>query len=171
MKPLAIAFHQKNSLSKSGLIAIVFSCAILGLSLFNYTQLKASEKIIDQQIVMLTAQKSQNQPQISKLEKIDQQSKQAIEETAKFLMYSWAPLFSALEEAQTHQVAMLSIVPDHINHTLVLALEAKNRVAMFDYVKQLQASVSLSHVHIVNHQVLTDVEGSPVQFEIEANIE
>lgn len=171
MKPLAIAFHQKTKLSKTGLIAILFSCAMLGVSLFKYMQFNAVERKIDKQIAMLDEQKSQYQPQISKLQKIDQQSKQAIDETAKFLMYSWAPLFSALEEAQTVDVAILSIMPDHINHTLMLTLEAKNRTAMFDYVKQLQTNDRLNNVHISKHQVLTDVEDLPVQFEIEANID
>jgi hypothetical protein len=171
MKPLAIAFHQKPSLSKTGLIAILFSCVMLGVSLVKYMQFNAIEKTIDKQIAMLDAQKSQYQPQISKFQKIDQQSKQAIDETAQFLMYSWAPLFSALEEAQTVDVAILSIMPDHINHTLVLALESKNRTAMFDYVKKLQTNNSLHNVHLSKHQVLIDVEDSPVQFEIEANID
>lgn len=170
MKPLALAFHQKPTLSIPAIIALIISGLIVSFGIMKYWQLHAMEKQIDEQIATKNTQYSQLKPEQNKLKKIDAQAKQAIDETAMSLMYSWVPLFVALEAAQTEEVAILTIAPNHISHILVLALEAKDRTAMFDYVKQLQINDNLSNVHIINHQILTDVEGQPVQFEIEAKL-
>ncbi len=79
----------------------------------------------------------------------------------------WGTLISMLEQASTPDVALLMLEPDAEQRALRLTGEARNRDAMFAYVRRLSAAGGLADVHLVSHQVQQDDPRHPVQFSLQ----
>jgi hypothetical protein len=73
-----------------------------------------------------------------------------------------------VERASTRDVALLQLQPDAESRLLRLTAEARNREAMFEYVRRLGAAPGLADTHVVSHQVQRDDPLRPVQFSVQA---
>src|SRR5262249_26327635 len=80
------------------------------------------------------------------------------------LTLPWASLIGAIEGAATRDVAILQLQPDAEHSVLRLTAEARNRDAMFEYLKRLGAARELTNVVLVSHQVQKDEPQQPIQF-------
>ena len=76
----------------------------------------------------------------------------------------------AIEQAATRDVAILQLQPDAETRSLKLIAEARQREAMFEYLRRLGAARGLSEVHIVSHQVQRDDPQRPIQFSLQASM-
>lgn len=85
------------------------------------------------------------------------------------LLTPWGELFRTLEQAQTDEVALLSIEPDAARGRLRLAGEAKNVEALADYLKRLQATTSIDGLRILMQQIKQNDPQQPIEFAIEAH--
>jgi Tfp pilus assembly protein PilN len=94
----------------------------------------------------------------------------AAEAVVRQLTLPWAALIETLERAATREVAVLQLQPDAHTRVLRLTAEARNREAMFAYVRRLAAAQSLAEVHVVSHQVQQDNPQKPIQFAVHAAI-
>ncbi|HYL25768.1 MAG TPA: hypothetical protein VEV21_15365, partial [Burkholderiales bacterium] len=72
-------------------------------------------------------------------ERLDEQAKNA-EAVVRQLTLPWASLIGAIEQAATRDVAILQLQPDAEQRVLRLTAEARNRDAMFEYLKRLGAA-------------------------------
>jgi hypothetical protein len=90
------------------------------------------------------------------------------EAVARQLALPWAALVHAIERAATREVALLQLQPDADKGVLRLTAEARNRAAMFGYVRRLAAAKHMSEVHLVSHQVQREDPRRPVQFTLQA---
>jgi len=86
------------------------------------------------------------------------------------LALPWGTLVLAIEQAATRDVALLQLQPDADSRLVKLTAEARNREAMFDYVRRLGAAPGLGEVHVVSHQVQRDDPRRPVQFSVQASM-
>lgn len=84
------------------------------------------------------------------------------------LALPWGALIVVLEQASTADVALLTLQPDAEQRLLRLTGEARDREAMFQYVRRLSAASVLAEVHLVNHQVQQQAAGQPIQFSVQA---
>src|SRR5262249_8208967 len=73
-------------------------------------------------------------------------------------------LIGAIEGAATRDVAILQLQPDAEHSVLRLTAEARNRDAMFEYLKRLGAARELTNVVLVSHQGQKDEPQQPIQF-------
>lgn len=102
-------------------------------------------------------------------ERLDEQAKSA-EAVVRQLTLPWASLVGAIEGAATRDVAILQLQPDAEHSVLRLTAEARNRDAMFEYLKRLGAARELTNVVLVSHQVQKDEPQQPIQFAVQAVI-
>lgn len=100
-------------------------------------------------------------------ERLDEQAKSA-EAVVRQLTLPWASLIGAIEQAATRDVAILQLQPDAEKGLLRLTAEARNREAMFEYLKRLGAARELTNVVLVSHQVQKDEPQQPIQFAVQA---
>jgi Tfp pilus assembly protein PilN len=172
LKSLALSFYSKPSISTTGAILLLVCSVFAGAGFYKQSQLVKASEAVSLKIAQLTQeihpnkQLSQHKNQMH----LEQAHLKDINKTANLLMFSWMPLLSALESAQSEHVALLSIEPDQNKHKLTISAEAKDRTAMFAYVKLLQNDTRISNVYIKRHDVQTSAEGQPIRFEIEAEM-
>lgn len=89
------------------------------------------------------------------------------------LALPWEPLFSALENINTLNIAgahvrLLAVEPNPGRHQLRLTAEATSTDAMLDYVKELSEQGMLKQVLLETHEQTHDGRVMPISFEIEA---
>jgi len=70
----------------------------------------------------------------------------------------------------TRDVAILQLQPDAEQRVLRLTAEARNRDAMFEYLKRLAAARELTNVVLVSHQVQREEPQQPIQFSVQASL-
>jgi hypothetical protein len=102
-------------------------------------------------------------------ERLDEQAKNA-EAVVRQLTLPWASLIGAIEQAATRDVAILQLQPDAEQRVLRLTAEARNRDAMFEYLKRLGGARELANVVLVSHQVQKDEPQQPIQFSVQAAV-
>lgn len=94
--------------------------------------------------------------------------KKAAEAVVRRLTVPWAGLVGALEKASSRDVALLQLQPDADQRRLRLTAEARNREAMFAYLRRLEAAPALAEVHLISHQVQQEDPQRPIQFSLQA---
>lgn len=88
---------------------------------------------------------------------------------AERLTLPWIDLFRAVESAGSSRVALLSLEPDAQKKTLRIVAEAKDKTDMLAYVNKLNQDQGLTNVHLVDHQLQTQLPGQPVRFSAQAS--
>jgi Tfp pilus assembly protein PilN len=102
-------------------------------------------------------------------ERIEEQRRN-VEAVVRKLSLPWGALISLLEQASTPDVALLMLEPDAEQRVLRVSGEARDRDAMFEYVRRLSAAGGLADVHLVSHQVQQDDPRHPVQFSVQGSL-
>ena len=88
---------------------------------------------------------------------------------AERLTLPWVDLFRAVESAGGARVALLSLEPDAQKRTVRVVAEAKDKTDMLAYLSKLNQDRRLINVHLVDHQLQTQVPGQPVRFSAQAS--
>ena len=73
-------------------------------------------------------------------------------DTIRRLSMPWGNLFDALEEVSVDGVALLAIEPDTDAGTVLISGEAKNYLAVLNYLAVVSGAKSLHEVHLVHHE-------------------
>jgi Tfp pilus assembly protein PilN len=102
-------------------------------------------------------------------ERLEAEAK-AAKAVVRQLTVPWAALVAALEQASTRDVALLQLQPDADQRRLSLTAEARDREAMFAYLRRLEAAPALAEVHLVSHRVQTEDPRRPIQFSLRADL-
>jgi Tfp pilus assembly protein PilN len=100
-------------------------------------------------------------------ERLDEELRSA-EAVMRQLSLPWGSLVEALEQASTHDVAVLQLQPDADNRVLRLTAEARHSKAMFEYVRRLGAAKGLADAHVVSHHMQREDPQRPIQFSVQA---
>jgi hypothetical protein len=148
-----------------GVLVLALSLALAGELAVRYGNAR-------QEVVRLEAQAGLIAPERRPVralpkERLEEQAK-AAEAVVRQLTLPWGGLIGALEQAATRDVAILQLQPDAEQRLLKLTAEARNRDAMFEYLRRLSAARELGEVHLVSHQVQRDDPQQPIQFSVQA---
>lgn len=100
-------------------------------------------------------------------ERLESETK-AAEAVVRQLTVPWAALIGALEKASTRDVAILQLQPEAEQRRLRLTAEARNREAMFTYLRRLESTPALAAVVLVSHRVQNEDPQRPIQFSLQA---
>jgi Tfp pilus assembly protein PilN len=82
------------------------------------------------------------------------------------LNYPWDQVFDAIEKAQHPDVALLGVDPKSKTGQIRLTAEAKDAVAMTQYMQNLQRSPHLSRALLTSHQIQSQQPGTPLRFQV-----
>ena len=94
---------------------------------------------------------------------LDPRVSKAANQVARELQVPWAELLAALEAVPMPEVALLGVEPSAQRHVVRITAEAKNSVAMLDYLDALQAR-KFSDVWLASHTIQAQTPGTPVRF-------
>jgi hypothetical protein len=97
---------------------------------------------------------------------ISPEQKFQINATASALAMPWDALFSALEESDTKDVALLGLEPNSKNKQIILTGEAKNLPAVLNYVSQLETQSMLDKVYLQKYNIDETNVSKPVKFTV-----
>lgn len=146
--------------------------ALLALSLALGSHLLMRYREAQQEIVRLETETSLVSPERRPApelprERLESEAK-AAQAVVRQLAVPWAALVGALEEASTRDVALLQLQPDADQRRLRLTAEARDREAMFGYLRRLEAAPAFAEVHLVSHQVQNEDPQRPIRFSLQA---
>jgi len=89
-------------------------------------------------------------------------------ETQAMLNLPWQPLLQGLADANTGDIALLSIEPNVKKKQIALKGEARNMAALLRYIDQLEAQSAIAVVVLQNHSINEADPYKPVRFSINA---
>jgi len=92
------------------------------------------------------------------------------EDLQRELDFSWYPIFAALENASSQQVALLEFVPDKTTRRMILRGNAKNIDALSAYLDALGAQDGFREVHLAHQKAIQQAGGTAIFFEIRMRI-
>ncbi|MEY4754064.1 MAG: hypothetical protein RJA44_1739 [Pseudomonadota bacterium] len=92
-----------------------------------------------------------------------------IEVVASYLAAPWDTLLAVFESHGRSGVLLRRLEPDASTGIVRVVGEARNIAMMMDYVLALEADKRLSQVLLLNHDLLKDAEGAPVEFTLSAS--
>lgn len=84
------------------------------------------------------------------------------------LALPWDALFGAIETSNDNSTALLAIEPDAGKRVVRISGEARNYLAVLNFMTRLEKAQPLGSVHLLSHQVREDVAERPVQFTLSA---
>ena len=150
-----------------GLMVLALSLAVASVLLVRYRDAR-------QEVVRLETESGLIAPQRGVVravpkERVEEEAKSAAS-VVRQLTLPWAALIGTLEQAATREVAILQLQPDAEQRLLRLSAEARDREAMFEYLRRLGAAPGLAEVHLVSHQVQLEDPQRPIQFAVQARI-
>jgi len=150
-----------------GLIVLIVALAVSAEVLVRYRDVRQELGRLEAQagLVLPGGSKARALPK----ERLEEQAKNA-EAVVRQLTLPWGSLVGAIEQAATRDVAILQLQPDAEQRVLRLTAEARNRDAMFEYLKRLGAARELTNVVLVSHQVQRDEPQQPIQFSVQASL-
>src|SRR5438552_7976521 len=150
-----------------GLVVLAVSLAVAGGMLARYRDAQ-------REVVRLEAESGLIAPDrrparaVSR-ERLEEEAKLA-ESVVRQLTLPWAKLIGTIEQAASRDVAILQLQPDAEQRLLRLTAEARDREAMFEYLRRLGGAQGLAEVHLVSHQVQREDPQRPIQFAVQAVI-
>ena len=108
------------------------------------------------------------EPASSAATRIPEQRVRAINHAIAQLNIPWRALFRAMEANQSKDVALLGLLPDARNHSLVVEGEALNPRAMLQFVERLREQPVFDEVHLTKHEQREQGASQPYRFSVEA---
>lgn len=148
-----------------GLALLGVSLALAGYLGLRYDGARRESARMEMQMGLLAPHRAPARPLPPGL--LDDQVKNA-DAVVRQLTLPWGPLVGVLEQASTRDVALLQLQPDATQRTLRLTGEARDRAAMFEYLRRLSSAKRLADVHLVSHQVEHANPQRPIQFSVQA---
>jgi Tfp pilus assembly protein PilN len=148
-----------------GLAMLALSLALGGYLLARYQDARQARVRIEAESGLLSPER--RPARALPRERLQAEAK-AAEAVVRQLTVPWAGLIGALERASNRDVALLQLQPDADQRRLRLTAEARDREAMFAYLRRLETSPALLEVHLVSHQVQNDDPQRPIQFSLQA---
>jgi Tfp pilus assembly protein PilN len=97
---------------------------------------------------------------------LDEKSLQA---ALRQLALPWAGILQAAERAAGPDVAILQLQPEPQHKLLRISAEARNRDAMFKYLRSLSRAQGLSQVHLLSEEVQLEDPQKPIRFSAQAS--
>jgi len=85
------------------------------------------------------------------------------------LTLPWEALFGAIEASDGKGTALLAIEPDAGKRSVRISGEARSYPAILAFMQRLEASPTLSGVHLLTHQIREQEAGRPFHFTLAAS--
>lgn len=149
----------------SGMALLLIAAAVLGWQLWDLRDLQkrieAQQADMQRLFVPAGASSQAMTPQ-------DSRRHRQMEVVASYLAAPWDTLLTVFESHGQRGVTLRRLEPDASTGLVRMVGEARSLGAMMDYVLALEADKRLSQVMLLNHDILKDAAGAPVEFTLSA---
>jgi len=172
MDALDLDFRRDHA--KPGWIGALLLAAALGVGLMlwkDYQQVLGQTAAAESNlraIGMATRKKAAPERPAADAQKTQLELKRANEVLAR-LKLPWNDLFVSVESAKLPDVALLAIESDTEKRRVKISAEAKDPLAMLEYLRFLQSQPALSEIYLQNHQYQQQDPQRPVRFTLSAD--
>jgi hypothetical protein len=78
----------------------------------------------------------------------------------------WEALFDSLEYAVSKEIALLSVQPNVANRAIRVAGEARNLVALTDFVEAIEREEVFENAYVINYKVKQENPHRPIAFSL-----
>lgn len=150
-----------------GLLVLALSLALGGMLFTRYQDARQALVRIEAESGLLSPER--RPARALPRERLEAEKKSA-EAVVRQLTVPWAALIGALEKASLRDVALLQLQPDADQRRLRLTAEARDREAMFAYLRRLESAPALAEVVLVSHQVQSEDPKRPIRFSLQAGL-
>src|SRR5256714_4472316 len=133
-----------------GLVVLAVSLAVAGGMLARYRDAQREVVRLEAESGLIAPDRRPERA-VSR-ERLEEEAKLA-EGVVRQLTLPWAKLIGTIEQAASRDFAILQLQPDAEQRLLRLTAEARDREAMFEYLRRLGSAQGLAEVHLVSHQV------------------
>ena len=173
MRPLSLDYRRDNPTQhRIGMIVLgVVAAGVVALGI--YYQNISSQAMQLEEMVAKVEKKTHPEQLETNTPAVDTRQAGAeikvANEVIMQLTLPWDELFTALEEANSSNIALLGIEPNATKRLVRVTGEAKNSAALFAYIRVLQANKSMSGVYLKHQQVQEQSPEKPIRFTLDAS--
>lgn len=99
--------------------------------------------------------------------RITQETQQELKQASEVLRQinlPWEALFDSLEYAVSKEIALLSVQPNIANRAIRISGEARNLVALTDFVEAMEREAVFENVHLLSYKVKQGNPYRPIAF-------
>jgi Tfp pilus assembly protein PilN len=157
---------------RAGIVVLLLSCAVAVALGIHYRNMEVQAARLEVLVAKVEQKvhpgRSLAQPTAANMRQTEAEIKSA-NEVIMQLSLPWSELFDALEEANSSNIALLGLEPNARKGLVRVSGEAKNSAALFDYIRLLQASKSMSTVYLKHQQVQERDPEKPIRFTLDAS--
>lgn len=168
MAMLRLDYQQNRSPSWAGLALLVLTLAALALTAAYYLELSgraASWEDRRDQTERRQGTAPPGQAGAREAENIAVEVKRA-NEVLRQLTLPWDELFKGVESAAGKEIALLAMEPNMEKHVVKISGEARDLVALLDYIMKLEEQGMFGPVYLQSHQVQQQDPERPVRFSL-----
>jgi Tfp pilus assembly protein PilN len=144
-----------------GVLSLGVALALTAHLVYRHEELTIAAQHLD------AARQALGQPPVGKV--AARPDEKAARAAIERLNVPWAELIQTIEAASAEDIALLQLDPDPDQRTLRLTAEARNRGAMFNYLRSLDESQGLTNVRLTTHQIGLDDPQRPIRFSAQAS--
>lgn len=149
------------------LIALALLAASIWLALLARTEHDKAGAWSAQEKTLRSANRPKPAPALSKAQIDDLKRWNALKVERSF---NWEPVFVAVERAGNADIELLAFQPDKSARQLVLRGEAKDGLAVVEFIERLGRQKVLADVHLTRQKNMPRVRMTTVAFEIKATL-
>lgn len=152
-----------------GIAAAVLAAALAGLSAWEYAAKLHVLNQLEADIVGAArlADRRRAAPVSQAAAQIPEPRVNAINSAIARLNIPWSELFAAFETEKAKDIALLALLPDARNRSLVVQAETPSARSMIEFVERLRANASFNEVFLTKHERREQDAGQPYRFTIE----
>lgn len=100
---------------------------------------------------------------------ITQETQQELKQASEILQQinlPWETLFDSLEYAVSEEIALLSVQPNVANRMIRISGEARDLVALTDFVEAMEREAIFENAHLLNYKVKQENPYRPITFSL-----
>lgn len=172
MRSLKLYFPYRNQ----RVSLVDYALLLIGVALLLFVAYQFNQTTTDihtwevREAHFLQQQKAKRQPRtpVTHVDKVTQPEVKQVNAVLRQLDLPWEQLFDALEAADNPDIALLSLQPNVSGKTVRLTGEARDLVAVVEYVQALELESVLKHAHLVSYKTRQDHPYHPIVFSVSA---
>lgn len=165
-------FFARTNISWLGVLVLLLS---LVLAAFTWQAYQTQQNTFADNALMLSQYSQQAAPVKLPVKSvaltISSDEINQVQESVNALTAPWNELLLAIEQSDMRNIALLSLEPNYKKQQVLLIGEAKNLVAVLQYIKQLEHQPMLAQVYLQKHSIDEVNTAKPVSFTVFAKWE
>ena len=166
MATLWLDYQQDRPSYWAGPMLLALALVALTLTVVYYLELNDKAASWEEQLERIErghGLRATGRPGGNEGEELAQEVKRANEVLFQ-LTLPWEELFHAVESVAGKKIALLELEPDMEKHVVKISGEAKDLVALLNYITQLEEQEVFGTVYLQSHQVQQRDPDKPVRF-------